>query len=268
MGIEMNIQNLGFNLFVINYLLVVTRLFAFFLFAPIFGSNAIPFLIKLYIVAIVSFLICQSATFAPVQSIPTFYDLSLLLLKEISVGAILTFVASLVYLPLRIVGTEIGNLGGFGQDHVFNVDDKSNFTVLEEFFNIIGILVIFTINGHHVLLKLITDTFNVIPLGKVCFDPKIVKITTIFFCKAFTQGIAITAPVMGAILISSASFGILSKSVPEMNLLVLDLPLRIFIGLGGLVFALPMIIRIFESFMGLMIKHLEGLVLAMSGGGI
>lgn len=256
-----------FSSHMISFFLVASRILAFFVSAPFFGSTTCPALIKTFFALIVAYFVYRSPEMKPVTDVPDFWALCVLLIKEIGVGLVLTFISQMLYLPLRIVGVELGNIGGFGQDAVFNLDEESNFTALQQLFNVIAVLLFFAFDGHHLMLNLIVSTFQFIPVGGMVFDGKIVRVCADFFCHAFTQGIVIVAPIMGCVLICSLSFGLLSKSVPEMNLLVLDLPLRIFIALFAIIFSMPMMSLIFEKFMSYTMKNMELLTMLMSGQG-
>lgn len=256
-----------FSSHMISFFLIASRILAFFVSAPFFGSTSVPALIKTFFALIVAYFVYHSPEMKPVTEVPDFWHLSFLLVKEIAVGLVLTFIAQMIYLPLRVMGVELGNIGGFGQDAVFKLEEESNFTALQQLFNVIAILLFFAFDGHHLMLNLIVSTFQFIPVGGIVLDGKIVRVCADYFCRAFTQGIIIIAPIMGCILISSISFGLLSKSVPEMNLLILDLPLRIFIALTAIIFSLPMISLVFKKFMHYTMNNLELLTMIMSGQG-
>lgn len=256
-----------FSSHMIGFFLIAARILAFFVSAPFFGSTSVPVLIKTFFALVVAYFVYRSPEMKPVTDVPDFWHLSFLFLKEISVGLVLTFIAQMIYLPLRIVGVELGNIGGFGQDAVFKLEDESNFTALQQLFNVIAILLFFAFEGHHLMLNLIVSTFQFIPVGGIVLDGKIVRVCAEFFCRAFTQGVVIVAPIMGCVLICSISFGLLSKSVPEMNLLILDLPLRIFIALFAIVFSLPMMAIVFKKFLNYTMNNMELLTMIMSGQG-
>lgn len=256
-----------FSAHMISFFLVAARILAFFAAAPFFGSTSVPVMIKTFFAILVAYFVYHSPEMKPVTEIPDFMHLSFLLLKEISVGLVLTFIAQMIYMPLRVVGVELGNIGGFGQDAVFKLEDESNFTALQQLFNVIAILLFFAFEGHHLMLNLIVSTFQFVPVGGITFDAKILRVCADYFCRAFTQGIVIVAPIMGCVLLCSISFGLLSKSVPEMNLLVLDLPLRIFIALFAIVFSLPMISVVFKKFLNYTMNNMELLTMIMSGQG-
>ena len=155
-------------------------------------------------------------------------------------------------------------MAGFGQGEVINPDDNERFSIVQQFMNIVGILLFFTLDGHHLLVRMIVTTFQWIPLGGVMLQGGILKVAVGYFGKAFGLGITYAAPIMGCVLIGSLCFGILGKSVPQMNLLIIDLPVRIAVGLLGLVFALPMMIALFQKFLTHTGFILEKLIMLMS----
>lgn len=251
---------------VISLLLVLIRIGSFFLLSPFFGSNNVSHPLKMHIAILISFCIYMTPNVTPVAEIPGLLYLSILCVKEMTIGIILTFTSFLILLPFKIMGVQLGRIGGFGRAMILNVESESQFTVLSEFLFLVGTLLFFALNGHHFLLKMIAKTFELIPLGTLFLNEKILQVIIIYFTKSFNLGISFAAPILACILINSICFGLLSKSMPQMHLLIIDLPLRVAVGLVGIVFALPIVSAIFKKFMFISFQTMEKLIYIMSKG--
>lgn len=248
-----------------NIFFISVRIAVFFISAPMFGSNAVKTSIRMSIAFMISYLLYKASYVTPVTDLSSMYVISLILIQEVLVGLIFTFVSQFIYFPLRVAGVEIGQAAGFGQGEIINPDDEDQFTILQQFMYIIGILIFFGLDGHHLIVKIIAESFTFIPIGGIILNPKIADVTFRYFSDSFNQGVIFAAPVLGCILISSMSFGILSKSMPQMNLLIIDLPIRIIIGFLGLAFMMPMLAWVFKKFIYKTAMVYEILIKLMSG---
>lgn len=262
----MDINSTQLNIHIVSWMLVTVRVGTFFYMAPFFGSGSIPVMIKAYTTAILSYIIYKTPEVAQIAEIPNLIILSFYFLKEIAIGIILTTVADFIYLPMQVIGTQVGRSAGIGSAEIFNPDEETQFAVVEQFLYIIAVFLFLLVNGHHLLIKILMYTFQYIPIGEVHLSEKIISITTEFFSDAFSKGVAMATPFIGCILINSLCFGILGKAIPQMNLLVIDLPVRVFVALSGLAFAYPMIAVIYKKFIYYSINNMEKLVYVMSGG--
>jgi flagellar biosynthetic protein FliR len=250
----------------VGWMLVFFRIAAFFETAPFFGSGAAPVLIKAYIAAVVGYFVYRTPAVVPLTHVPNLPALFFLIFKEIVLGLILAFLAELIHLPVRVMGLQVGRSAGMGRAQIFNPEEESRFTVLQQFMYIMGILIFFALDGHHLFLRALVLTFEKIPIGGIFLNGAVVREIVGFFTKAFNQGVAFAAPILACLVITSMCFGILSKTVPQMNLLVLGLPIRILVGLTGVFCALPMIASIFQKFLIQSVHTMERIIRIMSMG--
>lgn len=221
-------------------------------------------MLRVFFAAILAFFVCHLSELTPVLPVENLWNLILMGVAEMTVGIVLAFVADMIYLPFRLVGIQVEHSAGFGQGETINPDDNTTFSIVQQFMNILGILVFFLLDGHHLLIRMIVLTFQWIPLGGVVLKGEMIKVLVGYFGKVFALGIGYAAPIMGCVMIGSLCFGILGKSVPQMNLLIIDLPVRIAVGLIGLVICLPMLIALFQKFLTYTGFTLEKLILLMS----
>ncbi|EKD27048.1 MAG: hypothetical protein ACD_79C00911G0007 [uncultured bacterium] len=258
--------NSELNLHIISWILVSTRIGAFFINAPIFGSAAIPPNLKGYFTAILAYFIYQSPQVHMLEQMPQMWDLMMLLIKETTVGVVIAMLTHLIYVPMQIVGEQIGQSSGLGQAQIFNPDEEYDFTVLEQIIYTVAILIFLGLNGHHLILNAFIKSYDYIPLGEIALSGYVLKVFIAYFTKTFYLGIAFAAPILGCLLIVSIGMGLLSKSVPQMNLLIIDLPLRVLIAFLGILFALPIMIMLFKKLIFNTMPYVEKIIFAMSKG--
>jgi flagellar biosynthetic protein FliR len=72
----------------------------------------------------------------------------------------------------------------------------------------------------------------------------------------FVITIKVGAPVIAALLLTSVAFGLIARTVPQMNVFLVAMPLKIFIGLLFIGFSLPYL----SSFLKTIFSNLNNMI--------
>ena len=251
---------------IIAFMLILMRISGAFFLAPIFGSQNVLKQIKIWIAVFVSIAIFPTINKANITSEITFPFFLLFSLKEMTVGAILGFLANMPFLATRIGSEIVGRMSGFGIGRVINPDVDENVSLLSQYVYIIVVLFFLSLNGHHIILKILAKSFEYIPLGKNIFSSKAIAVAFKLFTYIFNTGIAYGAPILGILLIISLTMGILGKTVPQLNVMIFVLPIRVSTGIIGTMLTLPFLYVILKKIIMFTDKCSSAVVLFMSGG--
>jgi flagellar biosynthetic protein FliR len=114
-------------------------------------------------------------------------------------------------------------------------------------------LIFLAVNGHHLLIKALFDSFKVIPLGTAVFSKNLMNDTISVFGNTFVLGFKIGAPVIAAILITDVALGVMSKTIPQLNVFVVGMPIKIMLGLIVMLLTVPMLAGI----IGMMVSDMK-----------
>jgi flagellar biosynthetic protein FliR len=101
-------------------------------------------------------------------------------------------------------------------------------------------LIFLTINGHHLLIKALVDSYKLAPIGKFTIDKNIAFFMADIVSKSFSIGFRLSIPVITTILLIDILMGVLSRTMPQMNVFVVGMPLKIVIGLVVVMVTLPL----------------------------
>lgn len=238
----------GFDLF----LLVFVRMTGLFVVAPIFGRRNIPTYFKIGFSFFIALILVNTSVLQAVQyhdSIPAY---ALLIMKEFLVGLSIGFIAYIAYTAIYIAGEIIDMQIGFGVVNVLDPISNIQVPVTSNLYFIISMLIFFTINGHHMLIKSLFDSFTSIPVGTAVFDASLYNGVLGLFGTVFAIGFKIAAPIVATILIADVALGTISRMVPQINIFVIGMPLKILVGLLILIITIPMFVAVMESVFKLM----------------
>jgi flagellar biosynthetic protein FliR len=237
------------------FLLVLTRISGVFFLAPIFGSSNIPTQVKIGLSLMTSLVVLPfiAGNVSPNMHI---VDFALLLAKELTVGAIIGFTATLVFMGILLAGQIIDIQMGFGMVNV--VDPLSNISVsiMGQFKNLLAMLVFLAINGHHFLFTALTKSFEIVPLTTFELTPSITENFIGMVVNMFVIGLKIGGPAIGVLLITDFALGIIARTVPQMNVFIVGMPLKITIGFITIISMLSLLLIYFSQIMGQMPEQL------------
>ena len=212
---------------VILFFLLFARLSGMFAFFPFFSHATIPLSIKTSITLFMVFFLFP--LLPPSTMMPTLLNLLLAILSELLIGLVGGLFLSIVISILQMAGKQIAFVMGFTMASVIDPQTSSSVPVISQLLALIGLMVILAFNGHHQMLLFIADSLNLLPLGT--FYPQMNILT--YLLKAttgiFVYGFILSFPVVAFSLLLDVVFGMLMKTMPQFNLLVVGFPIRNFV---------------------------------------
>ncbi len=222
---------MGFNYSQVQaFSLILSRFVGLFIAAPVVSNPNVPKLVKIGICIFLSIIVFPFVTLN--HEFNSSLSLATAILKEMAVGIFLGFFASLIFVAIQLAGQFIDYQMGLGIVNVIDPNSGVQVPLSGQFLYILGMLIFLAIGGHQLLIKGLIRSFSVLPLGEVVFRRGITFLINDTFAKIIVIAFQISAPVVAAVFLAEMGYGIMSRAIPQMNILIVGLPLKI--GLGGL----------------------------------
>jgi flagellar biosynthetic protein FliR len=220
---------------VANVLLLATRFTALFLMTPVLYAIPLPASVRLLLVLGLSTALAwpMSASGVPVQ------DLGALIaafMQELAIGATLGLGVLMAFAGFNLAGRLIDVQVGFGMAQVLDPLTRRNVPVLTSVFSVVGVLLFFLVNGHHALLRGVAFSLERFPLGAAWSVQDAAGPVLAQAAGLFTLGFALAAPVVLCLLLVEFALGVIARNLPQVNMLVLGIPVKIVAGLVALSF--------------------------------
>lgn len=233
-------------------LLLTFRTGAFLMSIPVFGHTSIPRIVRLWLILAMTVLLFPSAMIAADRMPSTTPGLVIVILSELAVGFIMGFAVVTVFAAVQFAGHLIGLQMGLAVANIFDPMSAGEISVIGEFYYLLSLIVFLSINGHHYAIDALIRSFDLVPLGGAVFIQEIGRFLTNLTAMVFTLAIKLSAPVIITLLIVNVVLGILSRTVPQMNVFIVGFPLSIGVGLLLIGISLPVFkIVIEKAFLGL-----------------
>jgi len=224
-----------FETFFLMFLRVTSMLYLF----PIFSSKEIPHQLRLGLGALLTFLVFRVV---PVPHLTGgAFELIVGAAAQVLLGVIVGFVASLVFVGIQFAGELIDLQVGFAIANVLNPQTQQNITIIGEFQLALATLIFLATNSHYFLIQGIAGSFNLVPLPFINLDPSVAGNVVLFFTQAFLVVFKIAAPSVFALLITNIALAFMAKVAPQMNVIVVGLPIQVSVGMIMMAISIPLI---------------------------
>lgn len=223
-------------------LLVLARLGALTLTAPMISSPRVPVQIRAAFSLVLTFVMYGLAarhTPPVVESLGAFV---LLIAKEVLVGLVIGYTASLLFNVVQMAGEMSDNQSGFGFAGVVDPNMGQQAAILGQLQMVMMWLIFFAVNGHLLLIRGIGESFIAIPVGSAGYNPDLPYFMFGLATTLMMAALRIAAPIIGAVLLADLAMGMLQRTAPQLNLIAIGFQIKIGVALIVLTIALPLVI--------------------------
>jgi len=191
------------------------------------------------------------------------WSFALLGVGEVLIGTILGLAVHILLTSVQIMGQLAGFQMGFAVANVIDPIGGEQISVLAQFSYLMALLVFFAVGGHHWFIKALADSFALVPPGQFGMSASLYKQMMKLAGDMFALAVRLGAPVIGALLFTQVILGILAKTVPQMNILIVGFPLTISVGLFFLAMTMTMMLPAMGNLFRNLGPVLAGLLKAM-----
>jgi len=219
--------------------LVLVRMTAFFTVAPVFAGRTIPPMVKAGWAALVA-LLAMGVVSPP--EIPLDGRYVLLAAKEALVGLALGFLAALLFSAVQTAGGWLDLQTGYAVANLFDPQSGTQIPLLGHAKHLLAVLFFLATDGHHLLVDGIVESVRLVPVEHLAV-PLAGAPANALFVRAVVRMMAIAVqlalPFTAALFLADLALGMLGRAVPQINVLVLGLPVKIGLNLLALAVGLP-----------------------------
>jgi len=245
---------------VVTFLLIMFRVSGLLMAAPFFNSLGIPVQVKIGLAFILSILLfpLHSSHFVVPKDMIQF---TIVGAQEIFLGLMLGFVSNLVFVAFQMAGDLLGMQLGLSSSSMLDPISGINVPTVGQIYFYFALLIFLSLNAHHLLILAVDHSFEVMPLGKF-FDLNhgvgVLSERMLFLTgDMLTLALLIAAPVMGIMVVTEVALSFMSKVMPQMNVFMVAMPLKIVIGLSTIAVCLPYVNELLTQRLAGLYTHLK-----------
>jgi flagellar biosynthetic protein FliR len=214
---------------------------------PVFGNRSVPPPAKIGLGVFVSIML-----FSMIQGVAgdlpdETFSFILIVAKEIVVGLSLGFLTKFVVAGIQMAGEIVGVQMGFGVARVVDPGFQSQISIVAEFQVFLMLLFYLALDGHHFLLRGLFQSYQSIPISKTLMNGNVGNHVVNIAAGMFRSAVKIGAPVIATLLLTNMALGLIARTVPQMNVFIIGLPLRLIVGFLGLILTVTLFLHIFQN---------------------
>ena len=226
---------------VVAFFLVLARLTPLFLLAPLFSSQSLPGRVR-GIVAVALAIGLSPVVGRSAGTIePDVIGLAGLVGKELLIGAAFAFVLGALFAAISIAGTFLDTLIGFSYGAVLDPITGTQSAVISQLYGLLGVLIFIAIGGDAWVIQGLAKTYEIVPLDGVPALPAMMTGVEAAFAGIFSAAIQVAGPIVLALILTDAAFGIVSRVVPQLNVFAVGFPAKVVVGLVLMGVTLPFV---------------------------
>ena len=231
-----------------NWLFVFMRISAFLLMLPFFSVANFPPTMRVALGALAAMLMAPLLPPFPVTN-TDLITLIGVMVKEVSVGLLLGFVARLIFFTVDLAGTIISSEMGLSMASVFDPLNNQSSQVPSTILFYLATMVMLTLNLHHWMLLGLERTYMVLPVGTAHLNVALFETVVSRTADIFTLGLQMAAPVMAVSFVVTLVFALLGRAVPQMNVFSESMGFRIAAGLIVFGFTLQIVAEYVHNYL-------------------
>lgn len=231
----------------LTFVLVLTRVSGLLALAPAWGARVVPMRVRALLAVALALIISPLVWNEPVTHPVNVLQLLVLVGGELVVGLSIGLAVYIYFAGLEVAGQVMGQMSGMSLAEVASPMSETSTSVFSEFLNILMLAIFVVSGGHRYLLDALIQTFQQMPAGTVQYLPSLVDAFTQIVTLSFTMGLQLAAPIMVALLLAILIMGLISRTLPQLNVLAVGFSVNPTVMLGALLLSLGVLVRAFHE---------------------
>jgi flagellar biosynthetic protein FliR len=248
------------------FLLAFARISTMIALLPIFGSQQIPIPLKAGLAFFLTVILYPMVHPSGGAAFPTTTGLfALMFVKELFIGMVIGFVASLIFTAVQFAGYLIDVLTGFSFVELVDPFSDTSVSIFGQFNVLVFTILFFALNGHYFLLLAIEKSFAVIPLlGVHIAEGPLAHVLIKAVGDVLVVGFRFSAPIFVTLFLTQVALAVVARTVPQINVFFVGIPLNIIIAFGVAIIVLPGLGVMFRKMIDMMMRDIWRLLYIMS----
>ena len=225
--------------------LIFLRVTSFFIMTNVFFPKGTPNTLKAMFSLIFAFALLGGIDYTSIQEVTSNYFLIIYMFFEVTNGIILGLISNIAFEVVLMAGSLIDVHIGLSMVSTIDPNSETNTTITGNLLHYVALVIFFIVDGHHMLIKSLIESFILLPIGKgLLYGDTMMTIIEII-ANYFVIGLKIALPIVLIILLADVCMGLISRAVPQINVMILGLPVKMLIGIIAISISLPIIIKLF-----------------------
>lgn len=240
------------------FLLVLTRSSGIFFISPFFGSMNVSYRLRAGVaVAFAMILFPVVVKEYVIHAPPTIAMFAFTVVKELFIGWLIGLVGYITLSAITLAGKVMDMQVGFAVVQMMDPTTQQQTGLIGNFLYNLTIIFFLITNGHYIVISALAESFRIIPPDSMIWSQSLPQIINDLVAGIWLNGMKIAMPVTFAILLTNVGMGILARTMPQMNIFVVGIPMHLMIGTTMLAMMLPFYMLFLDVMFNEMYAHIS-----------
>ena len=226
---------------VLAFFLVLARVSPLFLLAPLFSSQMLPARVRGIVAVALAIGLAPVVGRGAHLPDPTVIELVEIVGKEILVGLAFAFALGALFAAIAVAGTFLDTLIGFTYGAIVDPMTGTQSAVIQQLYGLVGVLIFIAIGGDGWVIQGLARTYDLVPMDAYPALGALLSGVTASFAGIFGAAIQVAGPIVLALILTDAAFGLVSRVVPQLNVFAVGFPAKVTVGLLLMGITLPFV---------------------------
>ena len=229
------------------FTLVLARMSGLVMTAPIYGTSEVPFQVRGLLAFALALLIAPTQSGVSVGDPGTLPAYLVLVASELLIGLSLGLGIVILFSGIQLAGQMIGRISGMLLADVFDPSVGQSVPQFARLLYLVAMAIFVSIGGHRMVMAGLLDTFAAIPPGGGTVPTALAETFVTLITQSFVLGIRAAAPVVTALLLSTLVMGLISRTLPQLNILAVGFGMNSLLTFGTLMLSIGAAAWVFQE---------------------
>ncbi len=249
------------------FCLVLMRMSGFVFLNPVFGRGNIPAQFRTGLTLVLTIIICQVdyAAGAQLPEMVNSVQFGLMLLSEFGIGYVLGFIMQLFDFVVTGAGSVVDFQMGLSMATVYDPQNGVQIALTGQVLQIYYMLLFFAVDGHLTLIRILLVSGDLVPYGAVVIGRLQADAAVTLFTECVVLAMKLAFPIIAIEFLTEIAIGLLTKIIPQINLFVLNIELKVIIGILALILLISPIGEYLRGLITQMLHEMQSMLGLFAG---
>ncbi len=238
------------------WLVVLMRMTGMVFFNSILGRNNVPIILRIGLTVLLTFFTVNILGVSAL-TVNTWVGFGFILIKELVVGFFMGYLISAVLSIPMVAGEVLDMQLGISMSKIYDPQSNISMPITGSIFNAMFIVNFFMANGHLTLISLMVQSFQVVPPGAVVLHQEMIAYSVGFVATILFLALKLALPFIGIQMLTEIGVGILMKAIPQINVFVLNVQLKLLMGFFLIMVLMPEIAVFMDQLLAILLENLS-----------
>lgn len=225
---------------VVAFVLVLARVGPLFLLAPVLSSGVL--IARAKFLAAAAFAVALTPIAAKGYAVPEDpLGFATALVQEVGVGIAFALALGVLTAAVQAGASLLDTLVGFSFGSLVDPLTGVQAAVLGQLYTMFALMIFVLVNGVELMVAGLAKSYDLVPLGSFPSGAALARLALDACTTVPVVGLELIGPVLIAVVLADGAFGLMARAVPQMNVFVIGLPVKVIVAFALVGASLPFV---------------------------